>query len=69
MANVRMEPGRGRNGECGRRKGESIVPPVPPIPMRQMARSASIFLISAIAFAGLSPLGQTFAQFMMVWQR
>ncbi len=35
----------------------------------QIARSTCIFLISAIARAGLSPLGQTLAQFMMVWQR
>src|SRR5690606_32569165 len=27
------------------------------------------FLVSAIALAGFSPLGQTWAQFMMVWQR
>src|SRR5690242_10615137 len=33
------------------------------------ARSAISFLVSAIAFAGLRPLGQTFAQFMIVWQR
>src|SRR5690606_29982255 len=32
-------------------------------------RSASSFLISAIARAGLSPLGQALAQFMIVWQR
>ncbi len=35
----------------------------------QSWRSISIFLISAIARAGLSPLGQTLAQFMIVWQR
>ena len=35
----------------------------------QIARSAIIFLVSAIALAGLRPLGQTFAQFMIVWQR
>ncbi|SFN01792.1 hypothetical protein SAMN05192571_11228 [Pleomorphomonas diazotrophica] len=35
----------------------------------QICRSTSIFLISAMAFAGLSPLGQVWAQFMMVWQR
>ena len=35
----------------------------------QIARSAIIFLVSAIALAGLRPLGQQFAQFMMVWQR
>lgn len=35
----------------------------------QTVRSAVIFLISAIARAGFSPLGQAFAQFMMVWQR
>ncbi len=32
-------------------------------------RSIIIFLISAIALAGFRPLGQTCAQFMMVWQR
>jgi hypothetical protein len=32
-------------------------------------RSTIIFLISAMALAGLSPFGQAFAQFMMVWQR
>ena len=32
-------------------------------------RSTIIFLISAIALAGFSPLGQVLAQFMMVWQR
>jgi hypothetical protein len=36
---------------------------------RQTARSTSSFLVSAIALAGLSPLGQTLAQFMIVWQR
>ncbi len=35
----------------------------------QSTRSASIFLTSAMARAGFSPLGQTWAQFMMVWQR
>jgi len=35
----------------------------------QPARSASSFLVSAIALAGLSPLGQAVAQFMIVWQR
>ena len=35
----------------------------------QAARSAISFLVSAIALAGLRPLGQTFAQFMIVWQR
>ncbi|WP_442894689.1 phosphatase PAP2 family protein [Bradyrhizobium sp. AZCC 1614] len=32
-------------------------------------RSTSIFLISAMALAGLRSFGQTLAQFMMVWQR
>ena len=32
-------------------------------------RSTIIFLISAIALAGLRCLGQALAQFMMVWQR
>ena len=35
----------------------------------QTARSTSSFLVSAIALAGLRPLGQTLAQFMIVWQR
>ena len=33
------------------------------------ALSTIIFFTSAIAFAGFNPFGQTFAQFMMVWQR
>ena len=32
----------------------------------QTTRSTIIFLISAIAFAGFNPLGQVFAQFMIV---
>ena len=32
-------------------------------------RSTIIFLISAMALAGLRPFGQALAQFMMVWQR
>ncbi len=32
-------------------------------------RSTSIFLISPMAFAGFSPLGQVRVQFMMVWHR
>ena len=35
----------------------------------QAARSAISFLVSAIALAGFKPFGQTFAQFMIVWQR
>lgn len=35
----------------------------------QTARSTCIFLISAMARAGDKPLGQTLAQFMIVWQR
>ena len=35
----------------------------------QTARSTIIFLVSAIARAGERPLGQTFEQFMIVWQR
>ena len=35
----------------------------------QTRRSTIIFLISAIALAGLSPFGQVLAQFMIVWQR
>lgn len=32
-------------------------------------RATISFLISEIALAGFSPLGQVLAQFMMVWQR
>ncbi len=32
-------------------------------------RCTIIFLISEMALAGFKPLGQVFAQFMMVWQR
>jgi len=32
-------------------------------------RSTSIFFTSAMALAGLRPFGQTWAQFMIVWQR
>jgi hypothetical protein len=35
----------------------------------QSFRSTTIFLISEIAFAGLSPLGQVWAQLKIVWQR
>ena len=35
----------------------------------QTLRLTSICLISPIALAGLSPFGQVFAQFMIVWQR
>ena len=34
-----------------------------------ICRSTSIFLISAMALAGLRPFGQALAQFMIVWQR
>jgi hypothetical protein len=40
-----------------------------PGPRPHTTRSTIIFLISAIALAGFSPLGQVLAQFMMVWQR
>ena len=35
----------------------------------QITRSTSIALISPIAWAGFNPLGHTWAQFMIVWQR
>jgi hypothetical protein len=38
-------------------------------PAAQTCRSTSSLLMSAIALAGLRPLGQALAQFMMVWQR
>lgn len=40
-----------------------------PDQVAQTARSASSFFVSAMALAGFRPLGQTWAQFMMVWQR
>ena len=40
-----------------------------PSRVAQAARSATSFFVSAIAFAGFRPLGQTLAQFMIVWQR
>jgi len=36
---------------------------------RHTARATIIFFTSAMAFAGLRPLGQVLAQFMIVWQR
>ncbi len=36
---------------------------------RQPCRSTIIFLISAMALAGLRPFGHVLVQFMMVWQR
>ena len=42
---------------------------VPAVEAAQATRSASSFLVSAIALAGLSPFGHTVAQFMIVWQR
>src|SRR3546814_4639460 len=38
-------------------------------PATTYCRATIIFLISAMAFAGLSPFGQVLVQFMMVWQR
>jgi hypothetical protein len=35
----------------------------------QTVLATIIFLISAMALAGLSPLGQVLVQFIMVWQR
>ncbi len=35
----------------------------------QFCRAIIMFLISAMALAGLRPLGQALAQFMIVWQR
>ena len=54
-------------------RGQALAHPSIPSRTReekdQTARSTSIFFVSAIALAGLRPLGQTFAQFMIVWQR
>ena len=36
---------------------------------QRCSRSTIIFLISAMAFAGLRSFGQASVQFMMVWQR
>lgn len=52
-----------------RRRFEPRRPGVQQHGLGQICRSTSIFLISAMAFAGLSPFGQVWAQFMMVWQR
>src|ERR1041385_48515 len=38
-------------------------------PVHQTARFTSSSLMWLMAFVGLSPLGQTSTQFMMVWQR
>jgi len=48
-----------------RRTQRALRPP----PQNHMRRCTRSFLISAMAFAGFSPLGQVFAQFMIVWQR
>jgi len=39
------------------------------VPGAQLSRATIIFLISAMALAGLRPFGQVFVQFMIVWQR
>ena len=56
------QPGLSGSGPCSKISSRESKPD-------QIARSAIIFLVSAIALAGLNPLGQTFAQFMIVWQR
>ncbi|GGM01011.1 hypothetical protein GCM10011534_23550 [Pseudooceanicola nanhaiensis] len=48
---------------AGLKPGEGFMAP------DQTVRSTIIFLISAMALAGFRPLGQVFAQFMIVWQR
>ena len=57
----------------GRREwpGLALAPAFPPRRKArgQTRRSAIIDLMLAIALAGLRPLGQVLAQFMMVWQR
>ncbi len=58
----RPDPSPGRIQKAGRSSREREGRDHP-------ARSSSNFLVSAMALAGLSPLGQTFAQFMIVWQR
>jgi len=50
-----------------RRRGAGTISS--PAPLDQIWRSTIIFLISAMALAGLSPFGQVLAQFMIVWQR
>jgi hypothetical protein len=70
LALERVEPGRRRllfriRAQLARLDERAI-------PLEQSAqtcRSTWSFLISAIALAGFSPLGQTLAQFMIVWQR
>ena len=55
-------PEKRRNRDRGKRNGaRSTQAPA------YICRSTIIFLISTIAFAGLSPFGQVCAQFMIVW--
>ena len=51
-------------------RGPVKIYPLPHMPViKDLVPDLSIFLISAIAFAGLRLLGQVLVQFMMVWQR
>jgi hypothetical protein len=47
-----------------KKEAKTLVPFMP-----QPCRCTISFLISPMAWAGLSPLGQVSAQFMIVWQR
>ena len=55
---------------AGRRHGPGPGRRLAPGPSRrQTIRSTISFLISEMALAGFSPLGQVLVQFMIVWQR
>ena len=62
-------PGLSASGVAPAGTPTSSISSFAPVSSRHAARSAISFLVSAIALAGFSPLGQTFAQFMIVWQR
>ena len=51
----------------GQRRGDPHVGPAES--SRQFRRPTIIFLISAMALAGLRLFGHVFVQFMIVWQR
>ena len=69
-----MNPGRSYSGfDIWDRRSQKKAPEAPfdksVARTPQTARAIIIFLISAMALAGFSPLGQVLAQFMIVWQR
>jgi hypothetical protein len=70
LSEIQAEIGTIRAGIDGRQRSIGRKPPHVALRGRpHTCRSTIIFLISAIALAGLRCLGQALAQFMMVWQR